>query len=518
MRTGKREYSVFYAIILAFAVQCLAGAGFLLRARADGFSAELSGTTGWGTTSLAMYQEDMSQIGTIEAKEPFRILGRYNENLLQIEYNGTTGYVDIGNVLINLPDVEPDIIYNLTNTSGSVFTATTERGTTNLKLSIFGEQLYYNGDVLDFYDKTSVADKAGKVWNEKLGRYEFIVPILFTAAERISAARAMAAADGFNFKIYDAYRTNTATHLMSSSFNSLYEQTGGSLVLGGYDTSFFVASALSAHNIGCAIDVTMVRGLEEADMPTKMHVLSGDAVLLNASGGRMAADLYGKPYSYYAENFVATMTDDAKRMCAYMIEAGMTGLGSEWWHFQDQAGYNRNSGYYSNLATWYPCRLSVSAGDGASGSPETITTRADAVYQLWAAAGFPRSEGDLPFTDVSVYDYYYNAVRWAVSKGIISGSSSSTFSPNDAITRAGFLNMLYQNFGNPDEAVSVAGAFEDVSANAWYSIAVQWAAARGITEEKSGKFRPAAVLTQRQMHEFLTRTGQAGISLDANFL
>ncbi len=517
MRVKKRGYGIFYALLLAFVVQCLAGTGLCLRASADDFSASISGATGWGTTSLTVYQEDMSAIGTIEAKEPFRILGRYNENLLQIEYNGMTGYVDTGNVLINLPDVEPDIIYNLTNATGSVFTATTESGTTNLKLSIFGDQLYYNGDVLDFYDKTSAADKAGKVWNEKLGKYEFIVPILFTAAERISAARSMAAADGYNFKIYDAYRTNTATHLMSSSFNSLYEQSRGALVLGGYDTSFYVASALSAHNIGCAIDVTMVRGGEEADMPTKMHVLSGDAVLLNySSGGRMAADLYGKPYSYYENNFAGTMTEEAKRLCAYMIEAGLTGLGSEWWHFQDQAGYNRNSGYFTNLATWYPCRLYAPAGD--PDAPDIVTTRADAVYQLWAAAGFPKSEGEIMFTDVSEYDYYYNAVRWAVSKGIISGSSAMTFSPDDAITKAGFLNMLYQAFGNPEEAASDTAAFDDVSTNAWYYIAVQWAAARGIVTQTSGEFRPAAVLTQRQMHEFLTLAEQTGISLGTNYL
>ncbi len=380
MRVRKCRFGILYALVLMVSISFAVGTGFFLRAHAEGFSASISGATGWGTTSLTVYQEDMSPIGTIEAKEPFRILDRYNEELLQIEYNGMTGYVDIGNVLINLPDVEPDIIYNLTNATGSIFTSTTERGTANLKLSIFGEQLYYNGDVLDFYDNTSAVDRAGKVWNEKLGKYEFIIPILFTAAERISAARNMAAADGYNFKIYDAYRTNVATHLMSSSFNSLYNQSGGSLFLGGYDTSFFVAAALSAHNIGCAIDVTMVRGLEEVDMPTKMHVLSGDAVLLNASGGRMAADLYGKPYSYYADNFVSTMTEDAKRMCAYMIEAGLTGLGSEWWHFQDQAGYNRNSGYYSNLASWYPCHLYAS--DDRAEAPETVTTRADAVYQL----------------------------------------------------------------------------------------------------------------------------------------
>ncbi len=521
MRVKRCGFGLWPVMILAFAMQLSMVAFFSLRASAEEFSDRLSGVTAWGTTSIYVYQQDLSSMKEIGAKEPFQILGRYNDDLLKIEYNGMIGYVKPDNILINLPDVEPDIIYNLTNATGSVFTSTTESGTVNLKLDIFGSQIYYNGDSSLYYDSGAysgtAASRAGKVWDEKLGRFEFVVPVLFTAAEKISAARELAAADGYNFKIYDAYRPNAATKLMNASFNSLYNQSGGALRLGGYDTGFFVAAALSSHNVGCAIDVTMVRGTEEADMPTKMHVLSGDAVLLDyAPSGRIASELYGLPYNYYSDHFAATMTEDAKKMCQYMIRSGMTGLGSEWWHYQDQEGYMDNSGFYSNLASWYPCRLygSVEAAE----APEQVTTRAEAVYQLWAAEGFPAAAGDVSFSDVTEYDYYYNAVRWAVSAGILSGSGADTFSPDDAVTRAGFLNMLYRDCGSPAEYASGTGSFEDVSANAWYYDAVQWAAKQGITPETSGIFRPAGVLTQRQMHEYLVRASQSGIELSANYI
>lgn len=520
MRVKRCGCGMFFALILSFVVLLQAGPGFLLRASAADLSERIQGATGWGTTAISIYGEDLNTIGEIPAKEPFQILQICNEQILQIEYNGTTGYVEKDNVLVNLPDIEPDIIYNLTNATGSIFTSTTESGTANLKLDLFGKQIYYNGDTSLYYDGGAyggtAANRAGKVWNKKLGRYEFVVPILFTAAEKISAARELAAADGYNFKIYDAYRTNVATKIMNASFNNLYSQYGGALKLGGYDTGFFVAAALSAHNIGCAIDVTLVTGGEEADMPTKMHVLSGDAALLTyASSGRTASQLEGQPYEYYYDNFAGTMTEDAQRLCWYMINSGLTGLGSEWWHYQDQTGYSLNSGFYSSLATWYPCRLYASVD--APKAPKAIVSRAEAAYQLWAAAGFPSAVGDISFTDVTEYDYYYNAVRWAVSAGIFSGSSASTFSPDDAITRAGFLSMVYRCCG-PSQEDPGAAVFRDVPENAWYYSAVQWAARQGITEEPSGSFYPAVALTQKQMHTFLTGASRAGMPLSENYL
>lgn len=546
MPVKKYKSILFLVLILAFSVLLSQGAGFSLSALAEDFSSSIEGATGWGTTTLAVYwtdSSDSSRIEQIPAKEPFRILSRYSDDMLQVEYNGMTGYVKTDYVLINLPDVEPDIIYNLTNATGSIFTATTERGTVNQKLDLYGTQIYYNGDTAAYYNSDTYSrtagSRAGKIWNSKLGKYEFAVPILFTAAEKISKARTLALADGYDFKIYDAYRPNTATQLMNTSFNSLYGQTGSALHLAGYNTSFYVASALSAHNIGCAIDLTMVQGSEEAEMPTQMHVLSGDAVLLNYSDtGRTAHELYGQPYDYYDENFANTMTEDARRLCWYMIHSGMTGLGSEWWHYQDQRAYSRNRGFYPNLATWYPCQLCSSTAFGdISSVPDIVTRRAEAVYQLWAAAGFPIVPGDISFTDVTPLDYYYNAIRWAVSTGILSGSSSSTFSPNDAITRAGFLDMLFRYCGGraessvnaaagqPDpqngasgENTSGTSVFTDVSPNAWYYDAVQWATGLGITDAAAGAFSPSGVLTQAQMHLFLTRASAAGIALSQTYL
>ncbi len=63
-------------------------------------------------------------------------------------------------------------------------------------------------------------------------------------------------------------------------------------------------------------------------------------------------------------------------------------------------------------------------------SPDGICTRAQAVTFLWRTAGSPKPETRaMPFTDVPVGSYYYDAVLWAVENGITKGTSDTTFSP-----------------------------------------------------------------------------------------
>lgn len=51
------------------------------------------------------------------------------------------------------------------------------------------------------------------------------------------------------------------------------------------------------------------------------------------------------------------MTSAAKTMNSIFIDAGMTTLASEWWHFQDQSGYETNKGNVGNIENWYPTKL-----------------------------------------------------------------------------------------------------------------------------------------------------------------
>ena len=80
-------------------------------------------------------------------------------------------------------------------------------------------------------------------------------------------------------------------------------------------------------------------------------------------------------------------------------------------------------------------------------SPYNACTRAQVMSFLWKANGSPIVGGSNPFTDVKTSDYFYNAVLWAVSRGITAGTTATTFSPYNTCTRAQVMTFLYKAMG-----------------------------------------------------------------------
>ena len=122
---------------------------------------------------------------------------------------------------------------------------------------------------------------------------------------------------------------------------------------------------------------------------------------------------------------------------------------------------------------------------------------------LWRAAGSPVVNDVMSFTDVPADTYYADAVRWAVSKGITSGTSATTFAPDMTVTRSQTVTFLYRAAGTP--AVS-GGSFADVPADAYYADAVAWAVREGVTSGISATtFSPNADCTRGQIVTFMYR-------------
>ena len=137
-------------------------------------------------------------------------------------------------------------------------------------------------------------------------------------------------------------------------------------------------------------------------------------------------------------------------------------------------------------------------------SPNAACTRAQTVTFLWRAAGSPRPVSAVnPFTDVHYGDYFYQAVLWAVENGITVGTSATTFSPDATVTRAQVVTLLWRANGQPAARNS---GFTDVSADAYYAKAVAWAVENGITTGTGfGIFSPDAACTRAQIVTFLYR-------------
>ena len=138
-------------------------------------------------------------------------------------------------------------------------------------------------------------------------------------------------------------------------------------------------------------------------------------------------------------------------------------------------------------------------------SPNEPCTRGQAVTFLWRAAGKPDPRiGSAGFSDVINTDYYAKAVAWAVEKGITTGTSPTTFSPNEPCTRAQIVTFLYRGSGTTVH--SGATPFVDVNANDYFAKAVNWAVSERITTGTSPTtFSPNEKCTRGQIVTFLYR-------------
>ena len=161
--------------------------------------------------------------------------------------------------------------------------------------------------------------------------------------------------------------------------------------------------------------------------------------------------------------------------------------------------------YYEDAVDWAVENGITKGTDDTHFSPDGICTRAQAVTFLWRTAGSPKPETRaMPFTDVPVGSYYYDAVLWAVENGITKGTSDTTFSPNMTCSRAQIVAFLWRSEKSP--ATGTANPFADVKSTAYYADAVLWAVKENITKgTTSTTFSPNADCTRAQIVTFLWR-------------
>ena len=137
-------------------------------------------------------------------------------------------------------------------------------------------------------------------------------------------------------------------------------------------------------------------------------------------------------------------------------------------------------------------------------SPNDVCSRYQIVMFLWRAAGQPEAKAAVSFADVKPGDIFYEAVQWAVERGITKGTSSTSFSPFAPCTRGQIVTFLYRSAGSPK--VSGACDFSDIPADSFCHDAVIWASTEGITNgTRAGRFSPNEGCTRAQVVTFLYR-------------
>ncbi len=293
------------------------------------FELPLSGTTGFASVSLPLYDNiGGNQILTLKHGQGFKIL-KESENYFYIELSDNThGYVESKYILVNLPDLMPSIIYDDTNSYSSIF-----RSSGYALDNITGKALY------NVY-----------IYNERLEKEEYIMPLLYPMVKKIAKIQKDALANNDCLKIYETYRPYEVQMDVSKSLGDLMnsnETVKAGITTPPWDKSWFIAVSLSNHQRGIALDVSLakiknkeykycsdyayftVSEYDEYTMPTKMHELSKSAATFTTPVNSKSKT------DWKSARLATSMTDGSIKLQKYFTSFGLTPLASEWWHFND---------------------------------------------------------------------------------------------------------------------------------------------------------------------------------------
>lgn len=290
----------------------------------------VNGATGYASVLMdlkATADAGSETISELEAGTAFEVLEEVGD-WWYVRTATESGWVQHLYCFINLPDVVPSIIYDNTNTYASKFVSS---GKTIP--GITGEALY-----------------DGKAYNMRLGKVSDIEPVLYSMSKKIHLAQQAALEEGNTLVIYEGYRPFFAQKLTVDALTTL--AAADPEVMAGinthpWDTNWFIATSISNHQMGYAIDVTLakiteqqefvigdytataVTGYTEYTMPTTIHELS------MASATFTGPVKSSSPTAWLQANLADTMNEAAILLQRYCTDAGLTPLASEWWHFND---------------------------------------------------------------------------------------------------------------------------------------------------------------------------------------
>jgi hypothetical protein len=149
---------------------------------------------------------------------------------------------------------------------------------------------------------------------------------------------------------------------------------------------------------------------------------------------------------------------------------------------------------------------SKSIGQSGDSTPFDMTNKNDGATQ-----GDIKTDENIavliPFTDVSVKDWFYDSIVYSYTNNLFNGTSMTTFGPNEPMTRAMFATVIYRAEGHP--VISELNQFADVSNNQWYSDAIRWTSENEIVlGYENGNFGVNDNISREQIAAILYRYAQ----------
>ena len=293
----------------------------------DGFELPVRGATGYASVATAVRTADGGSV-QIRAGDPFLVLEELDASILVRLETGEEGELSQHCCLLNLPDVIPSMAYDATNGYSSMFRSCGEPLD-----GITGEALY-----------------AGKTWNARLSRDEFMMPVLYPMAKKLAAVQRSALEQGNVVVLYEAFRPAETQLAVAAALKSKISEdpaVRAAVTTAPWSIGWFIATSVSNHQRGYAVDVSLARiasaeeryvdgfrflevtGYALYRMPTPIHELSSRAA---AFAWPVASD---SKTAWKSAAPAASMNGPALALQDYFAQAGLTPLSSEWWHFND---------------------------------------------------------------------------------------------------------------------------------------------------------------------------------------
>ena len=286
-----------------------------LRAEGGRFELPIGGASGWAARTLPLYESPETHAAvlyTLEAGQGFVILGEVGTWWHVRLDADISGWVEHGACFINLPDILPSIVYDIANAKASLM-----RSVGYVIPAISNQKLY------DAW-----------AYNQRLDRFEFVVPALYAMCDNIATVQRAALTQGDTLIMTEAFRPRQTQQTVANNLDYLsYVNTEVYQAINTppWTISSFIATSLSNHQRGAAMDVSLAKIISqdmfmagnheyihiteyaEYAMPSAMHELSP------ASAVSRMGDYPG-----------------ALQLRAYCVdEAGLSPIGSEWWHYND---------------------------------------------------------------------------------------------------------------------------------------------------------------------------------------
>lgn len=289
----------------------------------------VNGSTGFAAIDLNLRNGSGKVIGKIPAGKAFTI-DKEVKDRFYVKYGTKYGTVYSGYVLVNLPDVIPSIVYKNTNTVHSIFMSSGQ------KLSGITDRKLY-----DAY-----------FYNERFKKKQFVMPVLWPMVSKIQSAQNEALANNETLVIYETYRPYDVQMSVSASLSKALKTNRTvrrGIEDGQWGKSWFIATRLSNHQRGIAMDVSLAKvtgseirrcgkynyrlitGYKEYSMPSKMHELSNKAVTFSSPVSSKSTTAWKR----VSLSSGMKRSTGAKKLQKYCTNAGLTPLASEWWHFND---------------------------------------------------------------------------------------------------------------------------------------------------------------------------------------